>query len=188
MKTHDSVHIGSAGSGLHRSRLLDSASLANQGPVLVVIDMQPGYKASSDAITQWFVKQEISRARLENQLILIVEYHAHEMGETYPDIMKLVDGYERAVVVPKSGDDGSAEILRACAARGFSQTSFRMCGVNSDACVLESVQGLVDKEPGCSITVVQDACNCLTGRASDVWYEDFPAIPNVNVELHGQGH
>lgn len=188
MKTHDSVHSAPIGAGLHQTRSLTPAPLVTLGPVLVVIDMQPGYPASQDAITQWFVKQEIARARQANQLILIVEYHAHEMGETYPAIMELVEGYDRAVVVSKDGDDGSAEILQACAARGFSLHSFRMCGVNSDACVLESVQGLVDKQPGCSITVVQDACNCLTGRANDVWYEDFPAIPNVNVELHGQSH
>lgn len=188
MKTHDSVHIDSHGVGLHHHRTFEPASLVIQGSVLVVIDMQPGYVASQDAITQWFVKQEITRAREANQPILIVEYHAHEMGETYPSIMALVEGYDRAVVVPKGGDDGSAEILQTCAKRGFSLNSFRMCGVNSDACVLESVQGLVDKQPDCSITVIQDACNCLTGRANDVWYEDFPNIPNVNVELHGQGH
>jgi len=66
--------------------------------------------------------------------------------------------------------------------------SFRMCGVNSDACLLESIQGLVEKLPKCRITVPQDACNCLTGKNNDVWYEDYPAIAQVTVELHGGMH
>ncbi len=148
------------------------------------MDMQPGFKASQDAITQWFVKQEVTRAREEGRPIIIVEFDAHEMGETYESIKSLAEGYDRAVTISKSSDDGSKEILKACEAKGFSTQTFRMCGVNSDACLLESIQGLVEKLPECRITVVQDACNCLTGKANDVWYEDYPAISQVTVELH----
>ncbi len=158
------------------------------GPVLVVMDMQPGFPASQDAITQWFVKQEVTRAREEGRSIIIVEYDPHEMGETYDSIKSLIEGYDLAKIISKSGDDGSSEILKLCEAKGFSTQSFRMCGVNSDACLLESIQGLAEKLPQCRITVVQDACNCLTGKNNDVWYEDYPAISQVTVELHGNMH
>jgi len=158
------------------------------GPVLVVMDMQPGFPAAKDAITQWFVKQEVARAREEGRPVIIVEFDPHEMGHTFDSITELVEGYDLAVVITKSGDDGSTEILAACAKKGFSTQSFRMCGVNSDACLLESIQAMAQKLPECRITVVQDACNCLTGKSNDVWYEDYPAIKQVTVELHGQSH
>lgn len=50
------------------------------GTVLVVIDMQPGYPAALDAVTQWFVKQEVERHCAANLPILLVEFDAHEMG------------------------------------------------------------------------------------------------------------
>lgn len=167
---------------------MPSAHLLLAGPVLVVMDMQPGFPAAQDAITQWFVKQEITRAREEGRPILIVEYDPHEMGETFDSIKSMLEGYDRAAIISKAGDDGSIEILDKCAERGFSIASFRMCGVNSDACLLETIQALVETLPDCRVTVVEDACNCLTGRSNDVWYEDYPAMPQVTVELHGQVH
>ncbi len=158
------------------------------GPVLVVMDMQPGFPAAQDAITQWFVKQEVTRAREEGRPIIIVEYDPHEMGHTYESIKVLLEGYENTDTITKSTDDGSSEILKCCRDKGFSTLDFRMCGVNSDACLLESIQGLVEKLPQCRITVPQDACNCLTGKNNDVWYEDYPAISQVTVELHGSMH
>jgi len=155
------------------------------GPVLVVMDMQPGFTAANDAITGWFVKQEVARAREEGRPIIIVEFDPHEIGHTFESITELIEGYDRGVIITKCKDDGSTEILAACAKHGFSTLSFRMCGVNSDACLLESIQMMAEKLPECRITVVQDACNCLTGKTNDVWYEDYPAIPQVTVELHG---
>ncbi len=181
-------HQDAGAGGLSIAAQLPFNPLAFTGPVLVVMDMQPGFKAAEDAITQWFVKQEITRAREEGRPIIIVEFDAHEMGETFDSIKALIEGYDRAVIIPKSQDDGSTEIFNACEKNNFSTASFRMCGVNSDACLLESIQMMAEKLPMCRITVVQDACNCLTGRTNDVWHEDYPAIAQVTVELHGQGH
>ncbi len=182
---HKDVH---GGSGVAAALPFINPHVICPGPVLVVMDMQPGFKAAQDAITQWFVKQEVTRAREEGRPVIIVEYDPHEMGETYDSIKSLIEGYDRGIIISKSDDDGSAEILRACEAKGFMTASFRMCGVNSDACLLETIQALAGKLPLCSITVVQDACNCLTGKANDVWDEDYPAIAQVTVELHGAMH
>lgn len=161
-------------------------TVLHPGEVLVVIDMQPGFPASQDAVTQWFVKQEIERAIKLNLPILLVDYDSHEMGEIYPEITNLVKGYRLCKPVSKHTTDGSKVVALACIKHGFSTDKMRFCGVNSDACVLETVQGLINKLPDCHITVVQDACNCLTGKTNDVWDEDFPMLPRVHVELHGQ--
>lgn len=166
----------------------ENHTVLHPGEVLVVIDMQPGYPASQDVITQWFVKQEIERAIKLNLPILLVDYDPHEMGEIYPAFTDLVKGYRLSKPVSKHTTDGSKEVARACLKHGFSLSNLRVCGVNSDACVLETVQSLVEQHTDCHITVVQDACNCLTGKSNDVWYEDFPKLPRVTVEWHGQSH
>lgn len=156
--------------------------------ILVVIDMQPGYPAALDAVTQWFVKQEIQKQLEQNLPVILVEFDAHEMGETLQPLRDLLAGYKRLKVVSKSQNDGSKEVIAACRIlSGNNSFSLRVCGVNSDACVLETVQGLSEKLPLTSIVVPQDACNCLTGKDNDVWVEDFPALPNVVVELHARG-
>lgn len=157
--------------------------------ILVVIDMQPGYPAALAAVTQWFVKQEIQKQMEQNLPVILVEFDAHEMGETLQSLRELLAGYKRLKVVSKSQNDGSTEVIAACRILTGYDTPFRLrvCGVNSDACVLETVQGLSEKLPLTSIVVPQDACNCLTGKENDVWVEDFPALPNVVVELHARG-
>jgi len=155
--------------------------------VLVVIDMQPGYPASQDAVTQWFVKQEILRQSERNLPVLLVEFDAHEMGETFESIRCLVESYEHGHIIDKRSSNGSAEILSACRRLQLPSEAFRICGVNSDACVLETVQGLLSAHSTCLITLPQDACNCLTGKSNSIW-QYFQSLARVTVELHVQMH
>ena len=154
--------------------------MPDSGPedqVLVVIDMQDKFRASHDQQTIWFVKQEILRAKQAGMAIIIVEFDPHEMGSTHLEIVELLEGYERCTTVIKTQNDGSEEIVEACLDNGFWMEDFRICGVNSDACVLETVTGLLERISSCDISVVQDACNCLAGMDNDVWSEDYPALP-----------
>lgn len=162
--------------------------MPDSGPedqVLVVIDMQDGFSASNDQRTISFVKQEILRAKQTGMAIVIVEFDPKEMGSTHREIMDLLIDYERCTTVSKDKDDGSEEILEACLDNGFWMEDFRICGVNSDACVLDTVTGLLERIPSCEITVVQDACNCSTGNDNDVWREDYPSLP---VTVISAGH
>lgn len=156
--------------------------MPDSGPedqVLVVIDMQEGFCASRDQRTVYFVKQEILRAKKAGMAIIIVEFdpEADKMGNTHSEITDLLNGYDRTATVSKSANDGSEEVIEACLDNGFWMEDFRICGVNSDACVLETVTGLLERVSSCDITVVQDACNCMTGESNDVWVEDYPSLP-----------
>jgi hypothetical protein len=115
--------------------------------VLVVNDMQPGFAASADALTIYAIELQIRLAKAKNLPIIVVEYDAHEMGTTIPQIMRHLEGYARAVVVGKSDDDGSAEIFEAVIDNGFWPENYILCGVNSDACLLETVRGLIARVP-----------------------------------------
>lgn len=153
--------------------------------VLVVVDMQPGFKAANDCLVRWFVKQEIKRAIAGGRPIIVCEFDPHEMGHTDPELIALLKGYTPVVVLTKSDDDGSKEIEEACHKHGFSLGRFRVVGVNSDGCVLASVAGLVDRLPDCQVTVVEDACNSTSGRDNVAFREEFPKMARVIVEKHG---
>lgn len=159
----------------------------NFAPLLVIIDMQPGFPAAQDALTQWFVRQEIECHIEQNLPVLLVEFDSHEMGESFESIRTLVESYKHGHIISKSRSDGSAEILAACSRLQLPSAVFRICGVNSDACVLKTVQGLLSAS-ACRITIPQDACNSVNGKEIPVWSSDFPALPRVTVELHGQRH
>lgn len=163
--------------------------------VLVVMDMEPGFAASQDAITQWFVEQQILRAIELGLPVVVVEYDAFEMGSTYAHLMRHLEGYGRCVVVDRSPprrdqpaflrDNAAEQVIAACERRGFSTRAFRVCGVNSDACITATIRGLADAIDTCHITVVQDACNSDNGRDTHVFHDVFPLMSNVTVLQHG---
>ncbi|HEY9785651.1 MAG TPA: hypothetical protein V6D17_09640 [Candidatus Obscuribacterales bacterium] len=155
---------------------------SDDDPVLVIIDMQPDeFPASSDEKTIAGVMREITNAKANLWGIVIVEFDPHETGKTDPRLMRLIEGYANLAVVAKSEDDGSAEIFEAIIEHGFWPENLRICGCNSDACVLRTVEGYAKRVPSSHIQVVKSACNCLTGPTNDVWTEKFPSIANVEV-------
>jgi hypothetical protein len=154
-------------------------------PVLVINDMQGGFPASSDALTLFAIEEQIRLAKARNLGILVVEYDAHEMGETHEQLMRHLREYAKAIVVSKSADDGSAEIFEAVIDNGFWPENFIFCGVNSDSCVMKTIQGLIARVPACRITLLQDACNSDNGKDCPVWHKVFPQMKNVILRLHG---
>ncbi len=154
-------------------------------PVLVINDMQPGFPASADPLTIYAIEEQIRLAMAKNLPIIVVEFDAHEIGNTIPQIMRHLTNYKRAVVVSKSDDDGSAEIFEAVIDNGFWPENFIICGVNSDACVMETVRGLIARVPSCIITLIQDACNSDNGKDCAVWHQVYPQMTNVILRMHG---
>ncbi|MBS2011134.1 MAG: isochorismatase family protein [Cyanobacteria bacterium SZAS TMP-1] len=159
---------------------------ATEPPVLVIMDMQPGFPAAQDALTIYAVAEQIRQAREHNLGIIVVEYDPHECGSTLPQIMEHLRGYDRAHVISKGTDDGSAEIFDATIENGLWPESYIICGVNSDACILKTVAGLVARVPSTRITLVQDACNAENGKDCAVWHDTYPRMPHVVLQLHAQ--
>ena len=154
-------------------------------PVLVIIDMQPGFKASHDALTICAIENQIAAAKSQGLGILVVEYDAHDEGETHRQLMRHLEDYDRTFVVPKSTDDGSEEIFEATIENGLWPEHFIICGVNSDSCLLATVKGLIQRLPTCRITLPQDACNSdCSGKDGPVWQEDYAQMSNVVVQMH----
>lgn len=124
---------------------------------LVVVDMQPYFAASQHPDTLAAVEREIRSAIEREAPIVVLEFE--DSGKTHESLMRLLRKYRRLAVRVKTTDDGSAWVTSACRQHGFGMKHFRICGVNTDACVLATVLGLTDRIPDCTVEVVRDACN-----------------------------
>lgn len=159
---------------------MKAESCSRADSVLVVIDMQILDDDPIDALCTQTIVQKLQAARRNNRPVLIVEM-AHQGGDpTRPAVMNVLlepTPYEHFTIVPKSSDDGSAEVIAACNELGFATTSFELSGLYADECVLATAEGLAERLPACRINVCKSACNNDT---PEVWAE-FAQIPNVTV-------
>jgi len=130
------------------------------GKTLVIVDMQPVFKASKDPNTIIAVTHEIFMAKQNNHAIIIVEYA--RSGRTHTGFDDLLKGYPHKARIRKRDDDGSKEIVRALCRRNFPMQTLRVCGVNTDCCVYETVTGLIKKLSKTQVEVVKNACNSVT--------------------------
>jgi nicotinamidase-related amidase len=127
---------------------------------LVVVDMQSGFDTSFGALNGCI--REVQQAVIDKAGIIFLEYHGFygdAYGFTLPQLKALVDGYSRAYYVPKGADDGSIEVVEAIEKYRMSKLHIKVCGVNTDACVLATVQGLIQKCDKVYLQVIADACN-----------------------------
>lgn len=128
-------------------------------PTLVVVDMQPCFEASLDVDVIVGVTCEIVKARQRGAPIILVEYRGFDIQDrTHDAFYDLLRNYKRRAIIGKSDDDGSREILQTLKRRQFNSRHLRICGVNSDACVWSTVEGLLEKLDNARIDVVKRAC------------------------------
>ena len=124
---------------------------------LVIVDMQPVFTASTNPNTVIAVTHEIVTAIQKRHAIMIVEYASS--GRTHSGFDLLLKGYPHKARISKWGDDGSREVVRALDRREFPKNNLRVCGVNADCCVFETVIGLLSRLRNSKIEVVKKACN-----------------------------
>jgi nicotinamidase-related amidase len=126
--------------------------------------MQPEFSASNNANVLKNNQKQIRLAKRRNDPIIFVEYTL--CGHTHKVLMDLVQNYKSYKVIRKPRDDGSEEVLRCCNKYHFPTGHFKITGVNIDACVRDTVHGLLDKYPYSKIEVIKEACN---GFGSSSW-------------------
>lgn len=146
------------------------------GPVLVVNDMQPQFKAACSLNLLAAVQVLIESAKANKQAIIVVEYDPLFEGKTHKCLLDSLVGYEHVAFatkhldriqmrrargernLPHNADDGSEQIIDACLEHNFSLEHFRFCGVNTDICVLKTVRGLREKIDDCRLELAFSAC------------------------------
>jgi nicotinamidase-related amidase len=163
--------------------------------ILVLIDMQEKFEASLERRTIEAVQSEITLAQKDKRPIIILEYgdpnqwkypQSIYRGDTHAELMDLLlqpRRYDKLVIAEKFGNDGSALVLHWCRQLGFDTSAFRVCGVNTDACVSATVFGLAVRRPRSRIEVITDACN--TSWKSFDW-SSFPHRSNIVLCVAGE--
>jgi len=121
---------------------------------LVIIDMQPVFKASQEPGLVQPITREIQLAKKKGYPIVVVEYETKGKGKnTLEYIAKKVREYGSFVI--KNTDDGAWAIIPMLKARTRSK-KVRVVGVNTAACVYQTVCSLA--EEGYKVQVIADGC------------------------------
>ena len=108
--------------------------------VLCIIDMQPDFTAANDNSVQRYIRRLVRTAIFDRAYIVVAQYKGY--GETVPSIMRLLHGYPHRGICQASRDDKSIVITRLLKGRRARAQYFKICGVNTDACVYSTVKGL----------------------------------------------
>lgn len=122
---------------------------------LVIVDMQPIFIAAEPIIPK--VIKAIKYAKKDNDRIIVVEFD--RTSATYPEIMKVLKGYEKHSVVTKSDVDGSRQVMSILPRK--QEFVLNVCGVNLNACVYYTVKGLLKHKAVKSVNLLLPACNDL---------------------------
>lgn len=147
----------------------------------VVVDVQSGFEATKPAWLKLAVLREILLARVLGNPIVMLEFFAisppKTFGNTYDELVcaAAANNSGNFTMRAKALEDGSERVQDACLKMGFPTNRFRICGVNTHACVRATVEGLSRTFPGCFIEVVTDACNDYRGNNWSI----FPVVANA---------
>ena len=154
--------------------------MKKQKYTLVVVDMQPKFVASQNERTIKMVQKEIKMAMDNKCPIVFLEYE--EYGPTDKRLKEVIKGYKKCKFVKKRMDDGSDYVIRICNLHKYPLNNFRVCGVNTGACVKSTVSGLATL-PYTHIKVPKGACN--TTHENYKW-KYFPTFGNVKTVAVGK--
>ena len=121
---------------------------------LVIVDMQPSFDASALVLPD--VMDEVKLALQNDWAIVILEFY--NQGPTYPCILELAKQSRRHTVETKFKNGGEREIRVACQRLNLPTARFRVCGVNTHACVSATVNGIAKTYAQSMVVVVQNAC------------------------------
>lgn len=137
--------------------------------VLVVVDMQPRFDASNDERVLQRNERAILEALEADVPIVVLEYKWY--GKTHKRLMDLIKK-GRYVVKKKDSDDGSFEVNQAICRLKIEPKVLFITGVNANACVESTFQGLA--ETGFVVKVLSGACNCTNfGNNSGFYFSGF---------------
>lgn len=153
---------------------------------LVIIDMQPEFKAAKGKRVYNAVMCEIKQAIKKRAAIVFVEfgnYNEVPHTRTRKGLRLATSKYDRVFTTVKLQNDGGDKIMNMIVKNNLSR-KIRVCGVNTDACVVSSVRGMVRaSEKKVKINVIADGCATAFGEeAHEAYLQLMGKLSNVKIE------
>jgi hypothetical protein len=102
------------------------------------------------------VLQLVRQAIVDNAFIVIAHYKG--CGETHPQIRQELQHYLNKAFIWHNKNDKSKPIKTELLCRQIFVRELRVCGVNTEYCVKDTVHGLA-KKFAILIQVIEEACN-----------------------------
>lgn len=148
--------------------------------IFLSIDLQPEFIAARNEYIKKIAQEEVKRAIRFNYGIVFLEYASSKYSKfspTWPEIKELAAGYKNQVTVLKKDDDGGSEVMDAAFAHKLKLNKVRVCGVNTDMCVHDTVRTLSTLSPASKIIIRKDGCG--SSRKND--FTKFEPYRNVKI-------
>ena len=79
-------------------------------------------------------------------------------------------------------NDKSDAIMTKILKKQLRTSIIKICGVNTDACVMETVRSLSEKLPECDIQVIKNACNSLSMYNHNYGLNEMALLNNVIIQ------
>lgn len=123
---------------------------------LLIIDMQARFDTAYDETTIKNCIRAIKKAIKAKVPIIVLEYN--NCGRTLPELTEYLDEYADTFYKIKYTNNGGNEVIQCLEENKLGIKTLKVCGVNINACVAETVIHLVRKAKK-KITVIKKACN-----------------------------
>lgn len=124
---------------------------------LVIVDMQREFSTHKPVISN--VIKLVKQAKREKRPIIVLEYA--DTSFTVKPVRQSYKGYPFVYHSPKHINDGSNEVFRILdqlSRNNNTAWKLDICGVNTTACVLSTVKGLLRNCRIMKVQVMMDAC------------------------------
>jgi nicotinamidase-related amidase len=146
--------------------------------ILVIIDMQEEFEASLEKEVNQEILRQIKLANRRKAPIVFVRFRG--MGEIN---LSLIEQAEKGISLftTKKDDNGSANILYKLNQQGVSSDRLRICGINTEYCVLATVNGLIEIKPTIDIEVVKKGCTTIPVTSQEDLWNRFPKVKNIKL-------
>ena len=145
--------------------------------VLCIIDMQPVGFCNSNLIIQ-NVLQLVKEAVVDKAFIVIAQFKG--CGETHINIINEIQHYPYKKYVWHNKNDKSKPIKEALNSLNIFVRQLKVCGVNTEYCVKDTVHGLA-KKFHTPIKVIENACNGTDRIVEEALYKMRTFYRNVEV-------
>ncbi|MBI5174523.1 MAG: hypothetical protein HY986_16685 [Candidatus Melainabacteria bacterium] len=147
--------------------------------LLLIIDMQEGFPTAGETLTIATLLEELQFAAAYQETVVSLTYQG--FGKLVPALENSFSHYGsrlKLYSVEKVGtDSGASQVLELLEAENLAPTRIRVCGVNINFCVRETVENLAAALPATTLEVI--ACGCYCERGRD--FSSFPHLDNVVV-------